>query len=115
MVVAGAPSSAAQGAAAVSEKLAAFTIEYRFIDGLHVITSPDVYGLYLASSDPSAALADVPLAAQTLLHANHRLSCTVEPLPLVSDLLRSAPPEIELGMRTFLVRVDHSPAMEPHS
>ena len=46
---------------------ATVAVEYRFIDGYHVFTSRDVYGLYVASKDPRKAFDGVAPAIQQLL------------------------------------------------
>jgi hypothetical protein len=43
---------------------------HRVIDGWHVITSPDVPGLYIASTDVSAAIADLGPAVRALRELN---------------------------------------------
>lgn len=88
---------------------ATVAVEYRFIDGYHVFTSRDVYGLYVASRDPRKAYDAVAPAIQQLLSANEGVSCSVEAtlsLQQFVDALRkpgSVPPE-QLGPRQFVLR-----------
>jgi hypothetical protein len=53
---------------------------HREIEGYHVFTSEDVYGLYLAHQDQALAFGDVGQAIALLLEANEGLSSTAEPL-----------------------------------
>jgi hypothetical protein len=43
---------------------------YKLVDRWHVITSPDVPGLYIASTDISAAISDIGTAVRTLRELN---------------------------------------------
>ncbi len=88
---------------------ATVAVEYRFIDGYHVFTSRDVYGLYVASRDPRKAYDAVAPAIKQLLNVNEGVSCSVEatvPLSQFVEALRkpgSASPA-QLGPRQFVLR-----------
>ncbi len=45
-------------------------VEYRNLDGYHVFTSDDVYGLYVANKDARQAFDGVALALSELLKRN---------------------------------------------
>jgi hypothetical protein len=67
----------------------AIRVTYRFIDGLHVYTSEDVYGLYVANQDPQRAYDAVAPSLQKLICLNEGMNCRVEPALTYSELLRS--------------------------
>jgi hypothetical protein len=82
-------------------------VAYRFIDGLHVYTSDDVYGLYVANRDPQRAYAAVAPSLQRLISLNEGLDCQVEPALTYSELLRQMhhpdqPLVPEITSRSFL-------------
>lgn len=84
-------------------------VTYRFIDGLHVYTSDDVYGLYVANRDPQRAYAAVAPSLQKLISLNEGMNCQVEPAMTWSELLRAAhhPDQLlvpEITSRSFLAR-----------
>ena len=88
---------------------ATVAVEYRFIEDYHVFTSRDVYGLYVASTDPHKACDAIAPAIQHLLNANERSSCVETALSLRARLLEtlrkpgSTSPE-QLGPRQFVLR-----------
>lgn len=88
---------------------ATVAVEYRFIDGYHVFTSRDVYGLYVASRDPRKAYDAVAPAIKQLLSVNEGVSCSVEATLSLQQFLEalrkpgSASPE-QLGPRQFVLR-----------
>ena len=53
-------------------------VEYRYVDGYHIFTSEDVYGLYVASRDAGRAFEDVAPALQELIRLNEGITCRVE-------------------------------------
>ena len=53
----------------------AIRVTYRFIDGLHVYTSDDVYGLYVANRDPRRAYDAVAPSLQRLISLNEGMDC----------------------------------------
>jgi hypothetical protein len=63
---------------------AAIRVAYRFIDGYHIYTSDDVYGLYVASQDAQKAYAAVAPSLQKLIELNEGITCQVEPALLFS-------------------------------
>ena len=82
-------------------------VHYRYVDGLHVYTSDDVYGLYVANRDAEAAYAAVGPSLQHLIKLNENIDLRIEPALTFSELLRSArhpnEPEIrEITSRSFL-------------
>jgi hypothetical protein len=88
---------------------AAIRVNYRFIDGYHIYTSDDVYGLYVANRDPARAYAAVAPSLEKLIQLNERISCRVEPVLTFSELVRSARnPELpvlhEITSRSFVAR-----------
>ena len=92
-----------------SRSLATVAVEYRYIDGYHVFTSNDVYGLYVASKDPRKAYDAVAPAIQQLLSVNEGISCSVEKSLSLKQFLQtlrkpgSETPE-QLGPRQFVLR-----------
>jgi hypothetical protein len=60
-------------------------IEYREIEGYHIFTSPDVYGLYIATKDPARAQALIAPSAAELLARNERLVGTIDCTPRLGD------------------------------
>lgn len=84
-------------------------VSYRLIGGLHVYTSEDVYGLYVASRDPQRAYDSVAPALQKLISLNEGMNCRVEPALTYSEMLRTAhnpdqPLVREITSRSFLAR-----------
>lgn len=89
--------------------MAAIRVNYRFVDGYHLYTSDDVYGLYVASRDPSQAYAAVAPSLEKLIRLNEGITCRVEPVLTFSELVRSArnpgqPPLHEITSRSFVAR-----------
>lgn len=72
------------------ELTAAIRVNYRFIDGYHVYTSDDVYGLYVANRDAVCAYAAIAPSLEKLIQLNEGISCHVEPALTFSELVRSA-------------------------
>jgi len=58
---------------------AAIHVNYRLIDGYHVYTSDDVYGLYVANTDAQAAYDAVAPSLERLVKLNEKIDCHVEP------------------------------------
>jgi hypothetical protein len=94
-----------------SRSPATVAVEYRFIEGCHIFTSHEVYGLYVASRDPQKAYERVGPAIEQLLNANEGISCDVEPAVSLREFLRSlkgAPLEAwqeqQLSSRQFVLR-----------
>jgi hypothetical protein len=90
---------------------ATVAVHYRFIDGYHVFTSHEVYGLYVASKDPQRAYQRVGPAIEQLLNVNEGVSCQVEPAVSLREFLRSlkgAPHEAwhldRMSSRRFVLR-----------
>lgn len=86
---------------------AAITVNYRFIDGYHVYTSSDVYGLYIANQDARAAYDAVGPSLEKLIKLNEDLDCRVEPTMTFSELIRARrhpnePLVPESAQRSFL-------------
>lgn len=65
-------------------KIDTVRIEHRQRDGSHVITSPDVPGLLVATKDLDRALLQLPGLIETLVFRNRGIACRVEmgPPPL---------------------------------
>jgi hypothetical protein len=59
---------------------AAIRVNCRFVDGYHVYTSDDVYGLYVASRDSTQAYAAVAPSLEKLIQLNEGIACQVEPV-----------------------------------
>jgi len=75
-----------------SVETATVTVNYRFIEGQHVFTSEDVYGLYIAFSDPSKAYGALVGSIEKLIELNEGVRCTVRPtMPLREFLDRLKP------------------------
>jgi hypothetical protein len=87
----------------------AIRVTYRFIDGLHVYTSEDVYGLYVANRDPQRAYEAVAPSLQKLISLNEHVECLVEPALTYAELVRQMhhpdqPLVIETTSRSFIAR-----------
>jgi hypothetical protein len=85
----------------------AIWVTYRFIDGLHVYTSDDVYGLYVANQDPERAYNAVAPSLQKLINLNEGMNCRIEPALTYPELVRSIhfpdqPLVREITSRSFL-------------
>lgn len=90
-------------------KTTAIRVTYRFIDGVHVYTSDDVYGLYVADRDPQRAYEKVAPSLARLIKLNEGLTCKIEPALTYSELVQTAHhPEraitTEVTSRSFLAR-----------
>jgi hypothetical protein len=88
---------------------AAIRVNYRFIDGYHVYTSDDVYGLYVANRDAQAAYDAVGPSLEKLISLNEKIDCRVEPVLTFSELLHSTrhpgePVRRETTSRSFVAR-----------
>ena len=59
---------------------AAIRVHYRCIDGYHVYTSDNVYGLYVANRDAQKAYDAVAPSLEKLIQLNEGLTCRVEPV-----------------------------------
>ena len=68
-------------------------VQYRHVDGYHVFTSDDVYGLYVASKDARKAFDGVAPALATLLGRNYEIVASVEPAVPFEDFLKSRRPQ----------------------
>ena len=69
--------------------LATICVNYRNIEGYHVFTSDDVYGLYVASKDPLKAFKSVAPSLQKLVKLNYKIDITVEPADSFQEFRRS--------------------------
>jgi hypothetical protein len=88
-------------------RAASIRVHYRFVDGYHVYTSDDVYGLYVANEDSRAAYDAVAPSLEKLIKLNEDLDCRVEPTLTFSELVRSAkhpgePLVPEISSRSFV-------------
>jgi hypothetical protein len=107
-----APLRTKNGAIMASGLPATVAVQYRFIEGCHVFTSHEIYGLYVASKDPQKAYERVGPAIEQLLSVNEGISCQVEAAVPLRDFLRSSrrgrPSEAwqakQLGARHFVLR-----------
>jgi hypothetical protein len=86
---------------------AAIRVAYRFIEGYHVYTSDDVYGLYIAN--PDAAYSAIAPSLAKLIKLNEGIACHVEPALTYSELVRAAhhpdqPLTPEITSRSFVAR-----------
>lgn len=54
-------------------------IEYKNVDGVHVFTSEDLPGLYIASKDDEAAYRDVAEGIKLLVRLDYGMECEVSP------------------------------------
>lgn len=87
----------------------AVLVQYRYVEGLHVFTSTDVEGLYIADRDPHAAFERVAPAIRFLVKENEKVECGVEPAANFREFLmqlragasRSLPPALE--SRSFVL------------
>ena len=62
-------------------------IEYREIEGYHIFTSPDVFGLYIATKDPARAQALIAPAVVELLRLNEKLVGSIKCTPQLGDFV----------------------------
>lgn len=62
----------------MSDKVPFVRVQYRSIEGYHIFTSPDVYGLYIASRDLQVARSQVVPALRELLHLNYAIKADVK-------------------------------------
>jgi hypothetical protein len=69
---------------------AAIRVNYRFVNGYHIYTSDDVYGLYVASHDPGQAYAAVGPSLEKLIQLNEGIACHVEAALTFSELVHAA-------------------------
>jgi hypothetical protein len=91
----------------MAERVTAIRVTYRLIDGFHVYTSDDVYGLYVANQDPKKAYDAVAPSLAKLILLNDGIVCRVEPTLTYAELVRSAqhpsePLIPEITSRSFL-------------
>jgi hypothetical protein len=91
----------------MAERPTAIQVKYRFIDGCHVYTSDDVYGLYVVNRDPRQAYEAVARSLEKLIQLNEGIVCRVEPALTYSELLRvvqhpGEPLTPEITSRSFL-------------
>ena len=75
---------------AMVKRATAIQVTYRFIDGYHVYTSDDVYGLYVAHQDPQKAYEAIAPSLEKLIKLNEGIVCRVEPTLTYSELVCSA-------------------------
>jgi len=73
-----------------AQQAVAIRVTYRFVDGVHVYTSDDVHGLYVANRDPRKAYEAVAPSLEKLIRLNEGLTYRVEPALTYSELVRSA-------------------------
>ena len=93
----------------MAEWAAAIRVAYRFIDGYHVYTSDDVYGLYVANQDAGKAYDAIAPSLERLIKLNEGIACHVEPALTYSELVRAArhpdqPMTPEITSRSFVAR-----------
>jgi hypothetical protein len=93
----------------MAELTAAIRVNYRFVDGYHIYTSEDVYGLYVAHRDPAQAYSAVAPSLERLIQLNEGINCRVQPVLTFSELVRSAhnpdqPLLQEITSRSFVAR-----------
>ena len=93
------------------EPVTVIEVQYRFIDGYHVFTSEDVYGLYVASRNPEKAFGNVQASIEKLIKLNHGVDIEVEPAHTYREFLRAVTGEPEIPhpaiineSRDFLLR-----------
>ena len=63
-------------------------VQYQFVDGYHIFTSDDVYGLYVASKDAQTAFDSVAPAIELLLKENDNLEGKIRPAVPFKDWLK---------------------------
>ena len=74
------PQKRTERPAGMAELAAAIRVNYRFVDGYHIYTSEDVYGLYVANRDATKAYAAVGPSLEKLIQLNEGITCRVEPV-----------------------------------
>jgi hypothetical protein len=93
----------------MAERTTAIRVTYRFINGHHVYTSSDCYGLYVANQDPQKAYEAVAPSLEKLIQLNEGVAYQVEPALTYAELIRSAqhpnePLVREITSRSFIAR-----------
>lgn len=70
-------------------KVTTVTVSYQNIDGYHFFSTDDVKGLFIGSTDLKKAFHDVCPVIERLMEANHKISCTAQPLMSFQEFLES--------------------------
>lgn len=85
-------------------------VQYRNLEGYHVFTSEQVFGLYVASKSADRALDQLQPALETLLFRNYGVKCGLEPAAEFGEFIahhredRTGGRASALGERTYVVR-----------
>ena len=79
----------------VSAEAIVIDVQYRHVEGYHVFTSEDVYGLYVASKDARKAFDGVAPALAALLGRNYEIDAVVEPAVPFAEFLKSRWPKFQ--------------------
>lgn len=72
------------------DKVPLVRVQYRSIEGYHVFTSSDVYGLYIASQDLEAARHRIGAALRELLQTNYSVVADVKLAASFSEVVGSS-------------------------
>lgn len=70
------------------ESVTTIRVQYQFIDGYHVFTSEDVYGLYVASRNPEKAFGNIQASIEQLIKLNHGINIEVAPAQTIPEFLK---------------------------
>lgn len=63
------------------------SVKYRFIDGYHIFTSDDVYGMYVAHQDAQIAYEHVQPSIKELVKQNEDIDVSVAPVLSFEDFV----------------------------
>lgn len=84
------------------------TVNYRNVDGYHIFTSDQVFGLYVATKHAERAVAALQPSLELLLAKNYGVNCRLEPAAEFGEFVAhhragsNMPPA--LADKTFVVR-----------
>lgn len=78
-------------------EVAVVTVHYRVVDGWHVFTSDDVYGLYVASKNPIEAVEDVIPSVKLLIKMNEGVECEIKTTKSFREVMALAQTAQDVG------------------
>ena len=89
------------------DKITTIIVQYKNINGYHYFYSTDVLGLHIGERDLEAAFIDLPEVIQTLMKANHNITCKAVPLMTFDEFLKSEQGNNQLqeGSRNFELKI----------
>lgn len=86
------------------------SVKYRFHDGYHIFTSPDVKGLHIASKDARKAFEDISEVLEELIWRKTKQRATVKPTVPFDEWVKQraahrVKPPLSLSDRNFIVEL----------